>query len=204
MKKIILAIVIGAMSSTAHAGSYVELGVGGNGWPRTSNADEFEAAANPGATALIAIGQTHGDRLRSEVEFTYRRNDAHGINPDGLGGLRTSADGNRVHGKSLHANVEYDFAQRGAWSLYGLAGIGVTWIDVAYEYHDSGNRIDDSDWAPSVQVGSGVRYAFDSDLAFDFGLRYMRPANMQIEWESHDLRTDYDALTASVGGRVSF
>ena len=186
----------------ALAADSVSAGIGANVWPRTSNSDELEASSTPGPALMLAIGKHASPKVAHEVEFSYRRNDVHGINVGGVYEDRRSGDGNRIHGISVHANIKGTVFKLGPFSAYALAGVGVTHVTVRNEYTDSGNEINDSDAAPSAQIGAGIAYAFYRDLILSIDYRHMRPVDMSISWDGNALETNYDARSIYISAKI--
>lgn len=184
--------------------NYVVIGGGVNIWPRNSNDEELESRLPDGYVGYVAVGRHLTDNTRVGLEYAYRRNDVHGINPTGRSGPRLSGDGNRIHGHSIHGNVAYSFDEFHGFEPYVLFGLGVTHVRVSYDYDDSGREIDDSAWAASGQLGIGTRYNINERFALDLGYRYMRALQMEIEWEGNDLELNYDNHSLLAGLVVRF
>lgn len=177
------------MPSVSVAADYVTVGLGASVWPRTSNSDELEASAAPGPALSVIAGWGASDAISRELSVSYRRNDVHGIN---VGDEHLSGDGNRLHALSVHYGARADVYRNGQTAAFVRGGIGATYIAVRYEYEDSGRRISDSDLAPSAILGTGIEYHMHGGRTIGIGYEYLRPMAMQIGWEGHNLKSNYD------------
>lgn len=200
MKLSLIAIIL-APSLVIGGPDYTVVDVGASKWPRTSNGDQFEAASTPGAFLSIRAGERKSPRWATEIDFSYRRNDAHGVNPNGLGLDKSSADGTRVHGLSLHANAVYSAIQRHGMSADAFVGVGVTSLVIRHEYTQEwvGTRINETVYAPSAQMGIEAGYMITPTTRLGVGYRYLRPMDMSVGWNGYDLNTNYDAHTLYIG-----
>lgn len=182
--------------SNVFADQYVGVSVGTNFWPRSSNSEQLESGLSGGYHGTLTVGHQLNDKWSVEGAFAYRRNDVHGINPRGDIGPNLSADGNRIHGYSLHANVLRTVGEFGRVKPYLLAGIGTTYVRINYEFDDSGREINDSSSGISGQVGIGSRIDVSERFSIDVAYRYMRATSLGVIWDNgtshHQLDINYD------------
>ncbi len=108
--------------------------------------------------------------LRVEVEFALRGNSEVGWS--GPGGFYSDGTFNST---TLLANVYYDFHNSTNFTPYVGAGIGMAFnymgIDVGYE--DVSRSFDDWNTNLAWQVGAGVAYSFNENVAVDVAYRYL-------------------------------
>lgn len=107
--------------------------------------------------------------LRVEVEFALRGN-----SEVGWSGPRGHADGT-FNSSTLLANVYYDFHNSTSFTPYVGAGIGMAFNYMGADIGWEGDSRSYDDWSTNLawQVGAGVAYSFNENVAVDVAYRYL-------------------------------
>lgn len=145
-----------------------------------------------------ALGVRVNEQWRLEGEVSFRTADMDRIDFDTAGSFGL---GGELQTYLFMLNTYYDFDLE--WeniTPFVSAGVGLAWHDG--EIDDiSGVAIDatDSDVGFAYQVGGGLKYRLDDDLAFTGGYRYLGTSDIQFdtydfEYDSHEFRfgIEYD------------
>ena len=122
--------------------------------------------------------------LRVEIEFAMRGN--------------SETEWSGFHGTSemtfnsttLLANVYYDFHNSTAFTPYIGAGLGLAFnylgVDTEY-YGGGGDSMDDRQTNFAWQVGVGVAYAINENIAVDAAYRYLDLGYTQLDSHGYDM-----------------
>jgi outer membrane protein OmpA-like peptidoglycan-associated protein len=171
-----------------HSGLYGTIG-GGYNILRDADIDgsgiDTKAEFDGGWVFLGALGWGWGNGLRTELEFSGRRNEV-----DGATGKATTGD---VDSQAIMFNVLYDFAL-GDFVPYIGGGIGAARI-----HYDGiapvGGIVNDHDWQFAYQGIIGVQYFFTPSFAVFADARYTASldpefktsggAKVDGEWENY-------------------
>ena len=150
------------LSLSGCTGAYVA-GMGGSQfWLDTSNANDIEAAADPGWMVGVAAGQRlafDGWDLRLEGELANRQNDVHGRNNPRVSDI--DLRGEEIDVQSLLVNAWPGWRFYGPFSFYGGVGIGAARVDT----------FDDVDYGFAGQGGLGFTADF-GPWGLDLSYRY--------------------------------
>lgn len=114
---------------------------------------------------------SHMIPIRAELELALRGNsETSDSGPWGSSKLTTNST-------TLLANVYYDFHNSTAFTPYVGAGIGLAFNYLGVDVHDyatnMGYSCDDRSTNFAWQVGAGVAYSFNENMAIDAGYRYL-------------------------------
>lgn len=147
-----------------------------------------------------ALGYKWSFGLRTEGEFTYRRNKVDEIE---ISGSDFEADGN-VSSISIMANAFYDFDNSTRWTPYvggGLGAIRASWNDV-----DAGPReLDDDQWLFAAQFGGGVSFAITDAFLLSIDYRLLATEEVEIDDDTgDDIELGYLNSTIWLGFRYQF
>lgn len=141
--------------------------------PGVTASREFDSGA--AFTGAIGYGI---DNFRLEGEIGYQQNDfdeqeAGGISRDLSGDLTTL---------SFLVNAYYDFPTSSKFTPFITAGLGLAQVDVN-DLRISGSRqasFDDDDTVFAGQVGAGVSYAVNEQIALELKYRYFMTENLEF------------------------
>lgn len=123
-------------------------------------------SSDPGAGATFSVGWRFDNRIRTEVEYSYRRSDLERGSAGGA--LRNAVTTGHLRQSSVFLNGYYDFSKveqgpaRGI-SPYAGAGIGFThmnWDNAKTSNSDEVAWHDTSDDATAAQIMVGFSYEF--------------------------------------------
>jgi opacity protein-like surface antigen len=122
-----------------------------------------------GFGGALAFGKQMGD-FRAELELAYQEADI-----DEYGSVDL-VNGD-VKLTTFMANAYYEVPVYDAFSVYGMAGVGVA----KYELYSAGvYDIDGSDNVFAYKAGAGVTYNFTDDMAADLGYEYLGVADTDL------------------------
>lgn len=114
---------------------------------------------------------SHMIPIRAELELALRGNGENSENGR-YGDTKLT-----TNSTTLLANVYYDFHNSTAFTPYVGAGIGLAFNYLGVDVHDSalnrGSSCDDRSTNFAWQVGGGVAYSFNENIAVDAGYRYL-------------------------------
>lgn len=212
MKKTVLAAALLAALATAQTaqaddwrhGLYIK---GGLGYTISQDQDYADGVAaretelDDGYALQGAVGYDYG-MVRSEIELSYRRNDADGHKRNGTvlanpGGEATSLAG--------MVNGYVDIPTGTIVTPYVGLGVGFARVD-ADGYDTSGTDfLDDGETALAYQGMAGLDFAIDDTLSFFTEYKYFAVDNLEtrtVANNSSDL--DYDSHAFTAGLRYSF
>ena len=147
--------------------------------------------ANDGYGVGLAIGQFQGYNLRTELEFSFRENDAQLSRTNGVVGGPGFADG-RVQSFAGMFNLVWDFSYRRAFigfQPYVGAGAGFGFFDIEFNEADlpaaSG---DDSGFAYQVMAGLSRPMRGNADWFVEY--RYFAADDIAVSGRTIDYETD--------------
>lgn len=163
----------------------------------------------------IAIGQTQGANLRTELEFSFRSNDAETFELNNANDLDLSGD---VSSSSGMFNFAWDFNNIQAiprFRPYVGAGIGFSYVDADDVGVDASTgaalHTDDfeSDSAFAWQVFTGVTYQYSTAMNLFIEYRYFDVSGLDLESQPDASTTllgdlDYQVDNVFVGFRLRF
>ncbi|MFL4617047.1 outer membrane protein [Stenotrophomonas maltophilia] len=158
-------------------------------------ARNMDASARPGigqfvagderqhfATGALAFGHAHGNGWRTEGEYVARRSDTY---TSGSSIFATSFNNHEVRSQRLMLNAYRDFAINDAWSVYGMAGAGLSHITSAGWQGNEGRQ-----YAKATRtglawsLGGGVSLAAGSHVTVDLGYRYADLGRTESGWNT--------------------
>lgn len=116
--------------------------------------------------------------LRVEIEFAMRGNSE----TEWSGVLGTSEM--TFNSTTLLANVYYDFHNSTAFTPYIGAGLGLAFNYLGFDteyYNGDGYSMDDRQTNFAWQVGAGVAYAINENIAVDVAYRYLDLGYTQVD-----------------------
>lgn len=121
--------------------------------------------------------------LRAEVEFALRGN-----SETEWSGSKGTAD-MTFNSSTLFANLYYDFHNSSAFTPYIGAGLGMAFnymgVDIkSEEYGD--HSVDDRQTNFAWNVGAGLAYSFNENLAMDLAYRYVDLGYTEVESNGHN------------------
>lgn len=200
MRKLLIAALALALPAAALAqqngnndetpGNYIGIGLGANFLHDSSvysgrNAPFFfhdSVKYDTGWAAMVTFGHLSPNGWRSEIEFSYRRNDFDSIKHFDIG--RYDATGDAVS-YGLFFNELYDFQTGGVVTPYIGLGLGA----LRLEYRSAGPfgrtatrqpdiRIDDIDSGLGVQAIAGLKFNISDNVAMALDYRYYVPIHL--------------------------
>ncbi len=115
-----------------------------------------------------ALGRQFGS-FRVEGELASQKSDLE------------EADSGDIRIDSGMINGFYDVPVYGAFSLYGMLGMGAAKVDISVQ------QVDDSEVTFAYRTGMGVAYAINQQMAVDFGYEYLRTGDIVL---NQDLRVE--------------
>lgn len=146
---------------------------------------------------------------RIELEFSYRDNDAQGLNFSGNGpGAETNVAGD-VTSTSIFANVLFDLRQPGRWTPYAGLGLGATRSNLNLSY-GPGVAINGDDTSFAMQAIAGVGYEVNDTTTLTLDARYSRafgvssPRLAPNGTVTGTVEDDLDAIGLNLGVRFNF
>ncbi|HGM7311827.1 TPA: outer membrane beta-barrel protein [Stenotrophomonas maltophilia] len=134
------------------------------------------------ATGSLGFGYTHCNIWRTGGEYVARRSDTY---TSGSRGFYTSLNHHDVRSQRLMLNAYRDFAINDAWSVYGMAGAGLSHITSAGWQGNEGRQ-----YAKATRtglawsLGAGVSVAMGSNMAADLGYRYADLGRTESGWNT--------------------
>ncbi|PKH22344.1 porin [Enterobacterales bacterium CwR94] len=222
MKKIVLATVLAALSTSALAADEGYYGVlryvNGNHHaknqevtsPRTLErvAAEDRNSINSGA---IGIGYDWGNNWRTEAEYNFKTHDtfASWWRP-----FEANANTMNVKSERLMLNVYRDFPIAAGFSLFAMGGVGLTQYNVeGWQGNQTRRFAERTDTNLTWAVGAGASYAFNEMFTVETGYRYTDMGTVESGFNTFANRpgTRDEQMQASLvssewylGGRVKF
>ncbi|HET7587539.1 MAG TPA: OmpA family protein [Gammaproteobacteria bacterium] len=171
-------------------GNYFGIGIGANVLHDSSVYGQMGAPFfyhdsvkyDTGWAAMLTFGRLYSSGWRTEVEFSFRRNDFDSIRNFSVG--RYDATGDAVS-YGLFFNGLYDFQTGSAVTPY--LGLGIGALRVEYRdagpfgrsaAHPQGFRIDDFDAGVGVQAIAGLKFNISDDVAMAVDYRYYAPVHL--------------------------
>lgn len=160
----------------------------------------------------IAIGQTQGANLRTELEYSFRSNDGSAFELSNLPDLDLSGD---VSSMSGMFNFAWDFNNIQLTPRirpYVGGGVGFSFIDVDLEF-DTNTPLQsddfDSDSAFAWQLFTGITYQYSTSMNFYVEYRYFDASGLALESQSDANTTlfgdlDYQVNNLFAGFRLRF
>lgn len=158
-------------------------------------ARNMDASARPGigqflagderqhfATGSLAFGHAYGNGWRTEGEYVARRSDTY---TSGSSIFATSFNNHEVRSQRLMLNAYRDFAINDAWSVYGMAGAGLSHITSAGWQGNEGRQ-----YAKATRtglawsLGAGVSLAAGNNITVDLGYRYADLGRTESGWNT--------------------
>jgi outer membrane protein OmpA-like peptidoglycan-associated protein len=213
-----------APAANAYEGLYGAIGAG---LSYVGDDREVESIAGPVFTAVsdhqkgigvyTALGYAYGNGFRTELEFSYRDNDARQWVGDGVtfsGFPEPTLDGD-MSSYALMANLIYDFNQDGFLNPYIGAGAGYARLDadlVGVNPVAIGNLspllVDDHDWNFAYQGIAGLAIRIAEGLALDISYRYFATLSPEftgtLAGAATTYETEYNSHTLFAGLRWNF
>ena len=143
-----------------------------SGWLAGHGLDNYSQFTLGGA---IAAGYdfwfSHMIPIRAELELALRGNSE--TSDSGRWGSSKLT----TNSTTLLANVYYDFHNSTAFTPYVGAGVGLAFNYLGVDVHDNARNLgyscDDRSTNFAWQVGAGVAYSFNENMAIDAGYRYL-------------------------------
>lgn len=138
-----------------------------------------------------ALGLRLNNKLRVEAELSYRNA---GVSSANISGTGISAMDGELKSKMIFANVYYDFDTPWVFQPYIGAGLGYGWHDGTII--DGSGALTDSrgdDTSILWNLGGGIKYRPNPDLAFTGGYRYIDSTQLSLgtydmDYSSHEFR----------------
>lgn len=156
--------------------------------------------------------------IRAELEFAMRGDNKFSADTiDVENGNTTSQSKFLTNASTLMANFFYDFHNDSAFTPYVTAGAGLAFIRSEYSDTNTSNGekfIDVSENFTNFawNVGAGVAWNFNENIAVDLGYRYVNMGNVSISWsrqrvyglDSYDIDTNLANHEVALGIRYTF
>lgn len=185
MKKLILlsAVCLFSFSQEGFAKGYISPRIGLSDVRETAVRDHHDASFAPG----VAIGVAHGP-LRAEVEYT------HMLEAD----IEKEYETDLLNAKfdRVMVNGYVDLGLSYYVRPYVMAGVGVAHHEVTYKGEDfSGSNM-------AWNVGAGVGFYLNRNLALDVGVKYIDLGD--VEMDSSDKDFSFDTVETYTGLRFMF
>lgn len=157
---------------------------------------EFDTGFNVGITGGVDCGPG-----RYELELTYRQNDFDQIS-DPAGSIPVDGDGSAL---AFMANAFWDIATGSPVTPYLGGGIGVANVSI----NDLGVLglpvADDDDTVFAYQLGAGIAFELNPNMALDLGYRYFATSDPEFTDNFGDkFESEYQTHNASLGLRIMF
>jgi opacity protein-like surface antigen len=145
--------------------------------------DAGKLSFDRGLAINVAVGNALSERLRAEVEFGYKTNEANEI--EHSNGEKSSIDSDMLT-LSLMANCFYDFMPSNLVSPFVGVGIGIA--SVEGEIGD----IDDKDNVLAYQLAAGAAFKLNDNVKFDIQYRFFGTDDpefdgVEAEYTTHNL-----------------
>jgi outer membrane immunogenic protein len=153
----------------------------------------LEFDTDPGLALTAALGYDFGGNVRLEAEGGYQQNDIDKINLKGMGGVKGSGE---ITSTSGLLNGYYDFTNISAVTPFVSAGFGFMKAKV----EDAALHSNADGTSMAYQVGAGLSYALNYNLALDVKYRYLAAIDLELE----DTEFDYSSHNVYGGIRASF
>ncbi|ALC17950.1 surface antigen msp4 family protein [Desulfuromonas soudanensis] len=159
---------------------------------------EFDTGFNVGVTGGVDCGPG-----RYELELNYRQNDFDKISVPGL--VITGLDGD-ISAISFMANAFWDIPTGSPVTPYLGGGIGVANVSINdLGAPGIGPIADDDDTVFAYQVGAGVAFELNPNMALDLGYRYFATSDPEFtDVDGFKLESEYKTHNASLGLRIMF
>jgi opacity protein-like surface antigen len=122
---------------------------------------ELESDNGYGFGAAVGMGF---DQLRAEIEIATQKTDIDAISAGGSG-IGIGSGDTRI--TTYMVNGYYDIPLSQGFSIYLTAGLGMATATFSIQ------NVDDDDSGFAWKGGAGVSYAFDKNMAVDFGWEYI-------------------------------
>jgi len=153
-----------------------------------------------GYSMNVALGNTLGDGLRSELELFYRANDVDkGSASVPEVDIDTSGSVNgKVSGLGAMANFYFDFENKSAFKPF--IGVGGGYANVDLEVEDAS----DDDWVFAYQAMVGCGYAVSKELTLDLQYRYFATEDPEYKVEGAEIDAEYRTHNLLLGLRYYF
>ncbi|KRG52533.1 outer membrane protein [Stenotrophomonas beteli] len=158
-------------------------------------ARNMDASARPGvgqfvagdqrqhfATGSAAFGHARGNGWRTEGEYVVRRTDTY---TSGSSAFATSFNHHDVRSQRLMLNIYRDIAINDAWSLYGMAGAGLSHLQSGGWQGNAGRQ-----YAKATRthlawsLGAGISVAAGRNTTLDLGYRYVDLGTTESGWNT--------------------
>jgi opacity protein-like surface antigen len=219
MKRLVLGLLATLLASAclvsvsfAGTGPYMSVGVGGT-WVQDAdssykdpafadfnNTTEFDLGFNVAATAGFDFGPA-----RLEGEIAYRQNDIDKIEFAGFLVPPPATFGGDVSSLSFMANGFWDIPTGSPATPYLGGGIGVANVS-ANDFKINGDLlVDDDDTVFAYQLGAGIAFELNPNMALDLGYRFFATADPEFtDFEGDKVESEYMTHNASLGLRIMF
>ena len=144
-----------------------------------------------------ALGLRFSQNLRLEAELSYKNNDITNITVNNNGKFGASGE---IESYTGLLNAYYDFDTDSKFKPFLSAGLGIGFHD-ANITNTSGlaSNVNSDDFNFMYQVGAGIKYRLQPDLALTGGYRYLNGTDLEIgtyeiDYGGHELRfgLEYD------------
>jgi len=158
----------------------------------------FDTGFNVGITGGVDCGPG-----RYELELNYRQNDFDEISDPIFG--TTSYDGD-ISALSFMANAFWDIPTGSPVTPYLGGGLGVALVSINELVEPGfGQVVDDDDTVFAYQLGAGVAFELNPNMALDLGYRYFATSDPELtDVDGIEFETEYQTHNASVGLRIMF
>lgn len=172
----------------------------------TTNDNKFSESSQPvqgdfeydnAPTFAGALGFRFSRKFRAEAELSYRKKDLNNV--DFAAGNRAKIGG-EMKSWMLLLNGYYDFDEIWSTQPYVTLGLGVAHHDGEIDGNGSGlTSTADTSTGLGWQIGGGMKYRVNPDLALTGGYRYIGSSDIkfdtyEIEYSAHEFRVglEYD------------
>lgn len=185
-------------------GGWNEVGGGSSGLALSAPEESLFSQITDSETGYAisgAMGRRHSRKLRSEIEFAIRENDAD--TSIALGFLPVNIDAT-ASAYSLMKNVIFEFDNATRITPYGGVGIGISYIDVDVMATSiiGTDSVEDDTTAFTWQAIGGV--AARINKATDFVIEYRYFATSELEFDTLGATDSYQANNLFMGVKFEY
>ena len=187
-------------------------------------ARNMDASARPGigqfvagdqrqhfATGSAAFGYAHGNGWRTEGEYVVRRTDTY---TSGSSAFATSFNNHDVRSQRLMLNAYRDIAINDAWSVYGMAGAGLSHLQSGGWQGNPNRQYGKSTRTQLAwSAGVGISVAAGTNTTVDLGYRYTDLGTTESGWnrfasarglQDEKMQLDLASREVTLGVRYAF
>jgi len=128
----------------------------------------LRGAFSDGFVAGIAIGKNYGQRLRHEIEGTYRYNSGDQWRATGLGTTARTPLGGHLNQFGLMTNLFYNLGQLGRVQPYVGGGVGMAVVDGNLNVAASRFSIDETTWGYQAMFGFSAQQTESAEFFTEY------------------------------------